>query len=369
MDNTKNVIIGILAAIVVIGGGYLLVKNGNAAPSEMATTTAPATAPSNGQQPPTSSLPPPPASSGAPIVETNNNGVVSNSTSVVTGRVTPNGAPTTYWYEYGEESAPGARTLARAIGSGYSAIPSPGYITGLKANTSYYFRLSAQNRHGVVNGATAVFTTNPNPPPTGSAPAISTTAATDVSRTTAILNGRVDPNSSSTSYWFEYGESTDLGNVTQLQSAGSGSVSVPASVSISDLAPQTKYYFRLNAQNQFGTVNGATMSFTTQGPLAPGRPTADTTSATKVSTSTAAFNARINPNGVNTTYWFEYGVDSVLGNILGTVTGSQMIPAGNSTVSVSADVSGLSNDTRYYYRVVASNQYGTVRGDVVTLRT
>src|SRR3989344_1231554 len=203
MDNTKNVIIGILAAIVVIGGGYLLVKNGNAAPSEMATTTAPATAPSNGQQPPTSSLPPPPASSGAPIVETNNNGVVSNSTSVVTGRVTPNGAPTTYWYEYGETSALGARTASQGIGSGWTAIPSPAYITGLRANTAYYFRLSAQNAYGTVNGGTYSFSTNSNPPPQGNPPSVSANAATDVERTTATLNARVNPRGSQTTYWFE----------------------------------------------------------------------------------------------------------------------------------------------------------------------
>lgn len=368
MDNTKNLIIGILVLIVLAGAGYVLVKN-NAAPGSMATTTPPST--TNGEPPATTppGTPPAPLSAGAPIVLTNNNAVVSNSTSVVTGRVTPNGAPTTYWYEYGEGTALGARTSAQAIGSGYSAIPSPGYITGLRANTSYYFRLSAQNRYGVVNGATAAFTTNTNPPPSGTAPSTATAAATDITRTTANLNGRVNPNGASTSHWFEYGEDTSLGSVTALQSVGSGTATVPASVSISNLAPQTKYYFRLNAQNQFGTVNGAIMSFTTAGPPAPGRPTADTTSATKVGTSTAMFNARINPNGAATTYWFEYSEDSLLGNILGTATGQQTIPAGNTTVSASADVSGLANNTNYFYRVVARNQYGTVLGDIVKFKT
>lgn len=253
----KNLIIGGLVVIVLLLGGYMLLSGGGLG-GGIATTTPTTPGPT-----PSPSPTPPGETASAPTVQTDSRATVSNSTAVVTGRVTPNGAPTTYWYEYGETTSLGERSSAQSIGSGFTPIASPAYITGLSANTTYYFRLSALNRIGTVNGATESFRTNTNPPPTGSAPAASTQAASDISSTTAQLNGRVDPNRSQTTYWFEWGEDTDFGRVTPLSSAGDGDAIVNVSATISDLSARTKYFFRINAQNQFGTVNGVTRNFTT----------------------------------------------------------------------------------------------------------
>lgn len=366
----KNLIIGLLVAIVLLGGGYYLWnKTQTGSNNQMATsTTEGGSNPSyNSSNSPT--LTPTPSSAAAPAVESDPNVVTSNFTAIVTGRVTPNGAPTTYWYEYGESTALSNRTSAQSIGSGFTAIPSPGYITGLHANTLYYFRLSAKNRYGTVNGTTKSFGTNNNPAPQGTAPTTKTDTASDISRTTANLNGHVNPNGSDASYWFEYGSDANLGFITAFQSAGNGTASMPVAISLSNLNPLTKYYFRLNAQNQFGTVNGAIQSFTTKGPAAPGVPTVDTTPATSVATSSATLNGRLNPNGASTSYWFEYSEDSFLGSILGTLTASQTVSQDASTVSVSADATGLQHNTKYFYRLVGRNQYGTVRGDTVSFTT
>jgi hypothetical protein len=77
----------------------------------------------------------------APVVVTGTNPAVSSSTAIVTGQVKPNGAFTTYWFEYGETTALGSRTVSQQIGSGYALLSTPAFITGLKANTLYYFRL------------------------------------------------------------------------------------------------------------------------------------------------------------------------------------------------------------------------------------
>lgn len=259
----KNYLIGGSVVLVVLLGGYMIWSGGGF--SGMAIST-PSGTPSPTPTPP--GTPPSPPAVSAPTVETNTSAVVSNSTAVVTGRVTPNGAPTAYWYEYGLSTALGQRTNAQSIGSGFGAIPSPGYITGLSANTTYYIRLSAENSVGTVNGTTYSFKTNTNPPPQGSAPAVGTQAASDVERTTAQLNGRVDANGAQTTYWFEWGDNVNFGRTTPLLSAGDGTVAVAVSASLTGLEPRTRYYFRINAQNQFGTVNGARLNFTTKGPAA-----------------------------------------------------------------------------------------------------
>ena len=355
---SKNTIIGLLILIVVAVGGYMI-WNANQ-------PTAPVT-PDTTQNPPAPQ--PTQNQSGAPTVNTNSGAEVSNSTGFVTGKVTPNGSPTSYWYEYGATTALGTRTTTQALGSGFVALPATGYITGLAANTQYYFRLSAKNAFGTVNGTTFAFSTNSNPPVPGTAPTTHSDAATSVSRTTANLNGTVNPNGAQSQYWFEYGETTDLGNTNAVQSAGDGKSAMPVSVSISNLKPLTKYYFRLNAQNQYGTVNGSILNFTTSGPAAPGAPSANTDAATNIQRTTVTFNGRANPNGDATQTWFEYGTDSLLGNLIGSGTPQQSAGAGNAAVNESADVTGLTANTRYYYRLVSRNSFGTVRGDIVTFKT
>lgn len=360
----KNLIPGLVIIALLVVGGFALFTITPGEPAPVPPVATPNPVPTPVPIP----TPVPTPTPGAPTVITNATAVPSSSTVVVTGNVVPNGALTTYWYEYGTTTALGARTSSQSIGSGYTSIYAPAYITGLSANTTYHYRLSAENRFGTVNGATYIFTTNSTPPPQGSAPATRTLAATNVSRTTANLNGSVDANRAETTYWFEYGESADLGFTTSFQSAGSGDTAQNVSVSVANLKPLTRYFFRLNAQNQFGTVNGSILNFTTTGPAAPGEPSVDTRAASGITSSSANLNANINPNGAETTYWFEYSEDSLLGSFLATSTSSATL-SGTTNTAVSMNVSGLDNNTRYFYRAVGQNQYGTVRGDVVQFKT
>jgi len=358
---STNTVLGAIVVLVILIGGYFLISGSMGSPSGMATTTTSGTTSTSGT-PQTGGTPS--SSASAPGVQTDASAVPSNSTAVVKGWVTPNGAPTTYWYEYGKTNALGSRTAAQAIGSGFTPIPSPGYITGLEANTTYYFRLSAQNTYGTINGATHTFTTNANTPPQGSVPTVLTNAATGVSRTSADLHGHVTAHGSETTYWFEYGLDASLGNITALRSAGSGSASMAVAASVTGLQPATKYYYRLNAQNQFGTVNGSIQNFTTDGPSA-GAPAVNTNAATNIATSSATLNGHVDPHTSQTTYWFEYGKNASLGKDTQTV----VLPAGNGNTAVSADVTGLSKNTKYFFRVVARNSEGTTRGDTQSFKT
>jgi len=357
----NNLIIGILAAIIIIGGGIWLMNTGSLNSGTVATST-PQTADDTSGQPTVSSA-------SAPRVITGTLVVASNSSAVLTGKIVPNGAQTSYWYEYGTTTNLGSRTAPQTIGSGYTNISAPAFIAGLTANTNYSFRLVAQNSSGTVNGDTLSFTTNNNSPIVGNAPTMNTDAATAVTRTTADLNGRVNPNNSETSYWFEYGDSNNLGNTTDFRSAGAGNSSQSKLISISSLAPGTKYYFRMNAQNQYGTVNGTILVFTTPGPAAAKAPSASTSAPTTLTTSSAMLNGVVNPNGESTSYWFEYATNSSMSNILGSTTHSVTANSDLTSVNVSITLTGLTANTNYSYRLVAMNSFGTVRGGVITFKT
>ncbi len=93
--------------------------------------------------------------------------------------------------------------------------------------------------------------------------AVTTGAATDVTQTSAILNGTVNPNGESTNYYFEYGADTSYGSTTESTSAGSGTTDVSVSVEITGLTSGTTYHFRLVATNSSGTTYGIDVTFVT----------------------------------------------------------------------------------------------------------
>lgn len=348
-----------LIALAAVGGlTYYAYQNSSPAMETNTQTSTPGTPPSSSLQP------------GAPVALTSASAASTDTTVVLTGSVTPNGVFTNYWYEYGSTPSMGNRTSIQVIGSGFTAIPAPVYITGLVKDTTYYFRLVAENQYGKSTGIQYSFqTTHGVPPPQGSAPTTRTVAADSISRTTANLNGQVTPNRAPTKFWFEFGKTVNLGNVTALQSVGDGTLAVSASVSLSDLTPDTTYYFRLNAQNQFGTVNGAILSFKTNGPPSPASPEVSTRNATSIGSSSATLRGSVDPNGAETTYWFEYSTDSLLGSVLVRSTEHKSAGAGMNPLQVDADISGLNSNTDYFFRIVAQNNQGTVRGERMTFKT
>jgi len=98
---------------------------------------------------------------------------------------------------------------------------------------------------------------------------------------------------------------------------------------------------------------------------AAGPPAATTGTATSVGQSTATVTGTVDPNGMATTYHVEYGTSTSYG----VQTGEQDAGSGTGAAPVQADLSGLTSDTTYHYRVVAANAAGIDRGADRTFRT
>ncbi|HWF24193.1 MAG TPA: choice-of-anchor Q domain-containing protein, partial [Solirubrobacteraceae bacterium] len=102
------------------------------------------------------------------------------------------------------------------------------------------------------------------------------------------------------------------------------------------------------------------------GAAAPGPvPVVATGPATSVTASTARVNAAINPEGVATTYYFQYGTSTSYAN----KSAAANLPVGSTGVLVSALLSNLRSNTTYHYRIVATNVNGTSQGTDATLKT
>ena len=91
-------------------------------------------------------------------------------------------------------------------------------------------------------------------------PGVSTGPVTAVGSTSATLTGSVNPNGTSTNWYFEYGTSTSYGTKTASKSAGSGTGSSGVSAGITGLTAGTTYHYRLVATSSAGTTHGSTGS-------------------------------------------------------------------------------------------------------------
>ena len=119
---------------------------------------------------------------------------------------------------------------------------------------------------------------------------MATSAASSIGSSSAVLNGRVDPNRRPTTYFFEYGTTTSYGTKTSSSGAGSGSNATNVSKTVSGLTAGTTYHFRLVATSDAGTVAGSDQSFTTQSP-----PTVATGQATAVGPTSATLGGTCQP--------------------------------------------------------------------------
>jgi phosphodiesterase/alkaline phosphatase D-like protein len=257
-------------------------------------------------------------------------------------------------FEYGTTESYGTSIPCSSLpGSGTSPVPVSANVTGLNASTVYHYRIVATNPGGTGFGTDHTFETTASKPPV-----VVTGTATAVAQTTATLNATVDPEDETVSdCHFEYGTTESYGTSIPCSSLpGSGTSPVPVSANVTGLNPKTTYHFRIVATNPGGTSFGADGTFET---LAEA-PTAVTQAASRIGQNAAQLNASVNPNGGNVSdCHFEYGTTESYGT---SVACSPSPGSGTSPVAVSASLSGLTANTSYHFRVVATNAGGTSRG-------
>ncbi|HTU77539.1 MAG TPA: hypothetical protein VMF09_02135 [Solirubrobacteraceae bacterium] len=199
--------------------------------------------------------------------------------------------------------------------------------------------------------------------PQAPAPAPATGSASSITQTEATLAATVEPHGVEVDECrFEYGPTGTYGSSAACSSLpGPATGPVTVSASVAGLAANTVYYFRLVIGYQGGSGAGEGATFTTLG-YAPAVSTGEPSAVTQ---STMTLNAQVTPNGSTvTTCEFEYGRTASYGS---TAACAQAPGNGQTPVAVSAAVSGLSANTAYHFRVLASNRYGSNYGSDLTV--
>ena len=290
----------------------------------------------------------------APTAQTNAASGVTASGATLNGTVNANNNSTTVTFQYGLTTAYGSTVTAdQSPVTGNSLTTVNKAITGLTPNTTYHFQVFGVNSGGGANGGDLTFTTS------AAGPTAQTNAATGVTASGAILNGTVNANNNSTTVTFQYGLTTAYGSmVTANQSPVTGGSNTAVSKVITGLTPNTTYHFQVAGVNAGGTTNGGDLTFTTPAAV----PTAQTNAASGITATGATLNGTVNPNGLPTTYCFQWGLTTAYGN----TTSIQSCGSGTGNAAASVKLAGLTRNAIYHYRIVAINSLGTTYGADMT---
>ena len=303
--------------------------------------------------------------SGSPTATTLDATNITQNSATLVAEINPDGNNTNTWFEYGTDQSLGTRVFGPALIMPASIIKN---ITGLNPGTTYYFRACTANAVDQGGcGETLNFKTiaivNPILPPT-----VSTNSATNVSETSARLNGNWSANGAFTSTWFEYSATySKVANGTGITTnmVAQGLDSGTMNQTITNLNPNTTYYFRAWASNSYGYDEGSILSFATDddGSQNGSEPDVVTNNAINITEDSATLKATIDSDD-GATYWFEYGTSS--GN-LSKETSHSSVSSGSR--SVSKAISNLISEKTYYFRVVAENDNGTSYGSIKNFST
>jgi phosphodiesterase/alkaline phosphatase D-like protein len=229
-------------------------------------------------------------------------------------QVDPEYQETTCVFEYGTEPLlkTGVRRVAcpTSLGKGGAGVgPSVGvhgellgpsiHLSGLAANTTYYYRVIATNATGTEDGAIEPYTT-----PALEAPSVLLQFPESTTGSTATLATGIILKYQETTCYVEYGTEPLLSNGVSRapcdpEHLGEGSgFTFPLAV-LSGLEPRTVYYYRFVAENATGRDQAPEIGeFTTLGAL--------TGEAQEVTRTSATLGGSVYPGGVEAGYHFVY---------------------------------------------------------------
>jgi hypothetical protein len=301
------------------------------------------------------------------LAETENASPVRATEATLNAIINANNEETKYAFEYSTTETAGSLTGTITTVKGAAAIPREPYApqlvsvsaTGLQPNTTYYYRVVAENAQSEkephpAEGAVKSFTTAT---PSGE-------QATAIAGTTVTLNGVLNPVKAgeADSYEFRYKASPtecEGESVTSYVSV-SGGQGEAVKAEVTGLLPHTTYTFCLLAFNERGEeAIGSAVTFTTSAVGITGE------ASSEVGTTFTKLSAQIDPGGAETTYSVEYGTSEAYSSSTPVANAG----AGSEYAGVQATLAGLQPDTVYHYRFVANSSFGTAPGPDATFTT
>ena len=285
----------------------------------------------------------------APTVVTKAASAVAQTTATLNATVNPNGGEVSECkFEYGTTIAYGSTASCASLpGSGTSPVAVSAAVTGLTANTTYHFRISATNPGGTSKGSDLTFKTLLNAP----------TVVTD-----SGVGGHADHGNPERDREPQRrdGERLQIRSTAKRQVYAFSCCRVPRCRGPGTARSPCPRRSRASRRTR-PTTSGSPRPTRAARAKAqdetlktlPNAPTVVTTAASALTQTTATLNATVNPNGGEVSDCkFEYGTTEAYGS---TASCASLPGSGTSPVAVSAAVTGLTANTTYHFRISATN--------------
>jgi hypothetical protein len=276
---------------------------------------------------------------------------LTGTTATLTGQVNPEGTATDVRVLYGTSDPPTTQSPATQF-SGSTAQNYSRQISGLANDTTYYWRLAAyRNSVEVAAGPVQQFTTYRPPDVAESDPSA-------VGETSVDLNGLVTPHGRTSTWHFDYGTTGAYGQSSPdaTVSGSQGTTPTPVSATLTGLAPDTQYFWRLSASSDGGSAQTIGGTFRT---AAGNAPLVGDFVVARLDAVSVLLNFSVDPQGYATTFAVEWGETPAYGNM---TPRSNPTGATRGAIPVHWSQDGLAPATTYHYRVLATNRWGTTAG-------
>ena len=305
----------------------------------------------------------------------------------LTGEVNPeNVNGTEAWFQYGTSNALGSETRPiQSIVTGNAFTSIEATLENLRPNQTYFYRTAAEdanyrpreNEEPLVGETLSCGTSYLAPQSEGEL------SSTDITYSSAVLLGALNPENANTEYFFEYGPNEALTKCPEVKRGSCPGVETSPALkssaygvlgvtqSINNLEPSTTYRYRLFAENtnaqqteKLATI-GAEGAFTT---LPEPNPTAATGPVSNVAATSATLTGVVDPDGADATYSFQLGIYNGSGTVYTTIA-SGPTGAESGPVLESFMLTGLEPGTTYAYSLTIFSAYGASIGLPVTFTT
>ena len=276
--------------------------------------------------------------------------------------------PTEYFFYYNVMEEPACNgesaTTPTSVGTGLGtevkvSVP----VTGLQPNQKYSVCLVSSNPFGSDVAAPPVYFTTPVAPPT----VVEESAVTRPGG--AELIEQVNPNNQQTTCEFQYVEAAGYDpSAANPYEAGTSVSCNPAELggygeqgvtkALVGLRSNASFDYRVVAENAtHETMYGHNQTFTVPGPLVE-----STNAPSTIGASSANVTGSVNPEGVETYYYYQYGPTTEYGQSTASTGPGIDVGSGLSAVPAPATLVPLTPGVVYHYRLVAWNAEGTSYG-------
>jgi alpha-tubulin suppressor-like RCC1 family protein len=298
---------------------------------------------------------------GTPTVALGSATNIDAETATIGGTVNANGNATRMTVEY--STTPSfASSLSVSVftvlrDGNYAPVAIPTDLSALSPRTTYFTRMIATNTLGSTISNVVSFVT------LGTEPTVSDVSISDITGNEASVSVSVNPGRLSTRSILEYSQDktfvSDVTSVSLSSIKGSDTQSLVAS--LSELHARTTYYVRVTSTNQLGSTHSRVASFISIGALPQATLTSVESSLTSI-TATVSVDTGLLTGFVyleaSTHLNFE---DAISSNI------SPFISGGPTHHSLT--VTGLTNQTNYFIRAIATNELGSFTTEPRSVRT